>query len=149
MILQPGSLLKSIYSEKAKKFWEISTLLLSYVVPVKSNLEISQNFVAFSEYMNFNCLRRPVVLSCPAAALCQLAPPVCIHAEHFRKNNKTPHFLRHALSRAQLYITQVTQFSMQFSSITDTLFIGPSRPVVPGGAIASPDQVTLSQLKVR
>ena len=34
---------------------------------------------------------------------------------------------------------------MQFSSITDTLFIGPSRPVVPGGAIASPDQLTLSQ----
>ena len=37
---------------------------------------------------------------------------------------------------------------MQFSSITDTLFIGPSRPVVPGGAggaIASQDQLTLSQ----
>ena len=26
---------------------------LSYVVTVKSTLEISQNFVAFSEYMNF------------------------------------------------------------------------------------------------
>jgi hypothetical protein len=26
---------------------------LSYVVPVKSKVEISQNFVAFSEYMNF------------------------------------------------------------------------------------------------
>ena len=26
---------------------------LSYVVPVKSTVEISQNFVAFSEYMNF------------------------------------------------------------------------------------------------
>ena len=46
-------LLKFIYSEKAKKFFEISTLLLSYVVPVKSKVEISQNFVAFSEYMNF------------------------------------------------------------------------------------------------
>jgi hypothetical protein len=45
--------LKFIYSEKAAKFCEISTLLLSYVVPVKSKLEISQNFVAFSEYMNF------------------------------------------------------------------------------------------------
>ena len=32
---------------------EISTLLLSYVVPVKRKMEISQNFVAFSEYMNF------------------------------------------------------------------------------------------------
>ena len=28
-------------------------LTLSYVVPVKSKVEISQNFVAFSEYMNF------------------------------------------------------------------------------------------------
>ena len=46
--------LKFIYSEKATKFCEISTLLLSYVVPVKSKVEISQNFVAFSEYMNFN-----------------------------------------------------------------------------------------------
>ena len=38
------------YSEKVTKFCEISTLLLSYVVPVKSKVEISQNFVAFSEY---------------------------------------------------------------------------------------------------
>ena len=48
------SLLTFIYSEKATKFCEISTLLLFYVVPVKSKVEISQNFVAFSEYMNFN-----------------------------------------------------------------------------------------------
>ena len=47
-------LLKFIYSEKAKKFCEIFILLLSYVVPVKSKVKISQNFVAFSEYMNFN-----------------------------------------------------------------------------------------------
>ena len=44
---------KFIYSEKATKFCEISSLLLSYVVPVKSKVEISQNFVAFSEYMTF------------------------------------------------------------------------------------------------
>ena len=42
-----------IYSEKTTKFCEISTLDLSYVVTVKSTLEILQNFVAFSEYMNF------------------------------------------------------------------------------------------------
>ena len=42
-----------IYSEKATKCWEIFTLLLSYVVPVKSKVKISQNFEAFSEYMNF------------------------------------------------------------------------------------------------
>ena len=46
-------MLKFIYSEKATKFCEISNLLLSYVVPVKSKVEISQNLVAFSEYMNF------------------------------------------------------------------------------------------------
>ena len=39
--------IKFIYFEKATKFFEISTLLLSYVVPVKSKVEISQNFVAF------------------------------------------------------------------------------------------------------
>ena len=47
-------LLKFIYSEKATKFCEISTVDLSYVVTVKSTVEISQKFVAFSEYMNFN-----------------------------------------------------------------------------------------------
>ena len=47
---------KFIFSEKATKFYEISTLLLSYVVPFKSKVDISQNFVAFSEYMNFNIL---------------------------------------------------------------------------------------------
>ena len=47
------SFLEFIYSEKATKFCEISTLLLSYMVPVKSKEEISQNFVVFSEYMNF------------------------------------------------------------------------------------------------
>ena len=45
--------IKCIYSEKATKFCEISNLLLSYVVPVKSKVEISENFVAFAEYMNF------------------------------------------------------------------------------------------------
>ena len=47
---------KSIYSEKATKFCEIFTLLFSYVVPVKSKVKISQNFVAFSEYMNFKSI---------------------------------------------------------------------------------------------
>ena len=46
-------LVKFIYSEKATKLCEIFTLLLSYVVPVKSEVKISQKFVAFSEYMNF------------------------------------------------------------------------------------------------
>ena len=46
--------IKFIYSEKATKFFEISTLLLSYVVPCQSKLEIFRNFVAFSEYMIFS-----------------------------------------------------------------------------------------------
>ena len=52
-VLEIFRLLKFIYSEKATKFSEISTLLLPYVVPVKSKIEILRNFVAFSEYMNF------------------------------------------------------------------------------------------------
>ena len=45
--------LKLIYSEKATKFCEIFTLLLTTVHTVKSKVKISRNFVAFSEYMNF------------------------------------------------------------------------------------------------
>ena len=41
--------LKFIYSEKATKFCEISIVDLSYVISVKSKVEISQNSVAFSE----------------------------------------------------------------------------------------------------
>ena len=42
-----------MYSEKATNFCKISTEDLSYVVMVKSTVEILQNFVAFLEYMNF------------------------------------------------------------------------------------------------
>ena len=45
--------LKFVYSEKTTKFCEISTLLLSTVHTDKSKVNISQNFVAFLEYMNF------------------------------------------------------------------------------------------------
>ena len=45
-----------IFWEAATNFCEISTLDLSYVVTVKSTVEISQTFVAFSEYMNFKSL---------------------------------------------------------------------------------------------
>ena len=34
--------------------WYQIVLSLSYVVPVKSKMKISQNFVAFSKYINFN-----------------------------------------------------------------------------------------------
>ena len=48
-----------MYLGKVHIFWEGHKILrnlhsyLSYVVPVKSNVEILQNFVSFSEYMNF------------------------------------------------------------------------------------------------
>ena len=51
--IERSLLIKFVYSEKATKFCEISTLLLSTVHTDKSKVEISQNFVAFSEYMNF------------------------------------------------------------------------------------------------
>ena len=44
---------KFIYSEKATNFCKISTLLLYVCTVDKSKVEISQNFVAFSEYTNF------------------------------------------------------------------------------------------------
>ena len=46
-------LVKFIHSEKARKFCEIFTLLLTGTALDKSKVKISQNFVAFSEYMNF------------------------------------------------------------------------------------------------
>ena len=44
---------KFIYSEKAMKFCKIFPLLLTVCTVVKNKGKISQNFVAFSEYMNF------------------------------------------------------------------------------------------------
>ena len=46
------SVIKFIYSEKATKFCEISNLLLTGTTKDKIKVEISQNFVAFSEYIN-------------------------------------------------------------------------------------------------
>ena len=48
--------IKFIYSEKATKVCEIFPLLLTVCTVVKSKGKISQNFVAFSEYMNFTLL---------------------------------------------------------------------------------------------
>ena len=45
--------LKFIYSENVTKFCEIFTLVLTTVHTVKSKVKFSQNFVTFSEYMNF------------------------------------------------------------------------------------------------
>ena len=55
--------LKFIYSEKATKFCEISTLDLTVLHTVKSKVEISQNVVAFSEYMNFETCKQLHIIS--------------------------------------------------------------------------------------
>ena len=46
--------LKFIYPGKVKFFCKISTV--DFSLPIKSTVEISQNFVAFAEYMNFTCM---------------------------------------------------------------------------------------------
>ena len=55
-------LVKFIYSEKATNVCEISTVDFSHLVTVKSTVEISQNFVTFSESMYFTCVRVGYVL---------------------------------------------------------------------------------------
>ena len=55
--------LEFIYSEKATKFCEIFLLLLTVCTLVKSKEKILQNFVAFSEYMNFNSNLRKALTS--------------------------------------------------------------------------------------
>ena len=74
-------LVKFIYSEKATKFCEIFTLLLSYVVPVKNKVDISQNFVAFSEYMNFNTANRNVHLIAGSNSRLTYLPK-CLQSSH-------------------------------------------------------------------
>ena len=46
--------IKFIYAEKTTKFCEIFPLLLIVCTAVKNKGKISQNFVAFSEHMNFS-----------------------------------------------------------------------------------------------
>ena len=55
--LKANSFIIFIYSEKATNVCENFTVDLSYVVLVKSTVEILQNFVAFSEYINFMKLK--------------------------------------------------------------------------------------------
>ena len=53
----PFFTLKFIYSEKVTKFCEIFTLLLTVCTVVKSKVKISQNFVAFLEYVKFDSIQ--------------------------------------------------------------------------------------------
>ena len=54
-------MVKFIHLEKATKFCEIFSLLLTGTTQDKRKVKISQNFLAFSEYMNFNkCIVRTI-----------------------------------------------------------------------------------------
>ena len=74
--------LKFIYSQKANTFCEIFTLILSNVVLVQSKVKISQNLVAFSEYMNFN---REEKIRCAMDRM-RMAGREKVHYEHATKN---------------------------------------------------------------
>ena len=54
--MAPYFMIKFIYSETASQFYKIFPLLLTVCTVVKSKWKISQNFAAFSEYMNFNAI---------------------------------------------------------------------------------------------
>ena len=56
-------IIKFIYIEKATQFCEIFILLLTVCTVVKSKVKISQNFVAFSEYMNFRMMKGTFLFS--------------------------------------------------------------------------------------
>ena len=96
------NILKFMYFEKATKFCEIFTFLLSFVVLVKSKVNISQNFEAFSEYLNFTiCM----------FALCQDCFFICIdyHVEvpdDWIEDliNRSLEGAKHALNRIIWYI---------------------------------------------
>ena len=111
LLLRSLKQLKFIYSEKTTKFCEISTLLLSYVVvvPVKSKVEISQNFVAFSEYMNFTelliCVTKKTLIElkavhCSAQLLCKINR---WHMRHLFKSWVHAHSLEYSKGHLRIY----------------------------------------------
>ena len=82
LCLFKGSTVKFIYSEKATKLAKFFTLLLSYVVPVKSKVKISQNFVAeymnFSRYFHWNFWKHFFLSQEKSTSVCLMAQDQCI-----------------------------------------------------------------------
>ena len=68
---------KFTYSQKATKFCKIFSLLLTGTTQGKSKVEILQNFVAFSEYMNFNMTNATLKWFCPNCGCTMLHLLVC------------------------------------------------------------------------
>ena len=71
-----NSYVKFIYSEKATKFCETFPLLLTVCTVVKSKVKISQNFVAFSEYMNF---KNVDFFTCITTIICTYARNIALY----------------------------------------------------------------------
>ena len=65
-------LLKFIYFEKATKFCEICTLLLTGTVHRTKKVKILQNFVVFSEYMTFTKGQNDLQILCANFLYCMM-----------------------------------------------------------------------------
>ena len=86
---------KLIFSEKATKFSEIFKLLLTGTTQDKSKVKISQNFVDFSEYMNYNyqkarqirssnCIFRNLYYVCTDTYECSTwSYSLCMHSQYY------------------------------------------------------------------
>ena len=112
-VLPLSLILKFILSEKATKFCEISTVDL----PVKSKVEISQNVLAFSEYMNFNSLAMDV------------SNPM-VQVDELRSKELTSIRMFLTLQALQNFIWNCAVFLVAFTSFsTYSLFISDSLSV--------------------
>ena len=100
---------KFIYSEKATKFCKIFFLLLTVCTVVKSKGKIFQNFLAFSEYMNFTAFSLTHYLK--NAAFIKKNFPFLF------RNGKKKHFLKerwkHFLDRLHFTKTNVFIFPLR------------------------------------
>ena len=116
--------LKFIYSEKATKFCKISTNYLFYVLPVKSKVEILQNFVAISEYLNFKIdyfkfyLIRFICKFCSYVGMCFfLGFDLKIEFVHILKQRNVCQKLMSciAVTYSKALLTQFTQLYLKLS----------------------------------
>ena len=115
-------LLKFIYSEKTTKFCKIFPLLSTVCTVVKSKEKISQNFVAFSEYMNFNNRLTFIALSHPECEISHVDIIILrfleVRSWSYLKNEKIWKINRKVVKRAanlQVVLCQKHSFLHQFN----------------------------------
>ena len=85
------SIVKFIHSEKATKFCEIFPLLLTTVHTVKSKGKISQNFVAFSDHMNF--MNHALITKCKLRAFLYSSTTHCAKVQKHNRTKYVSNFL--------------------------------------------------------